>query len=110
MTSGESTLFDKGIPPSLSVGVSKGKVAAPEEFQLDYEGLLEEALAQPIGLGVICKGDDGADRLRRILYKTKRALRDAGKTRYDDLVLSISPGSDIILFIYEKAVQNGEGT
>ena len=92
------------------MSVSESKVAALLEYMLDYEGLLKEALSQPIGLGVICKGNDGADRLRRILYKTKRTLRDGGETRYDDLVLSISPGSDIILFIYEKYEPNGQGT
>ena len=94
----------------MSASVSKGKLAALRSFLLTYEDLLEEALSQPIGLGVICKGNDGADRLRRILYKTKRTLRDGGETRYDDLVLSISPGSDIILFIYEKYEPNGQGT
>lgn len=95
---------------ALTIPPSPSSLTLPPEFLLNYEALLEEALSQPIGLGVICKGNDGADRLRRILYKTKRALRDAGKTRYDDLVLSISPGSDIILFIYEKVEPNGQGT
>ena len=94
----------------MSVSVSESKLAALWSILLDYEGLLKEALSQPIGLGVICKGNDGADRLRRILYKTKRTLRDGGETRYDDLVLSISPGSDIILFIYPKGQTNGQGT
>jgi len=69
----------------------------------DYIALLDSALEQPVGIGVLCHTRDTADELRQALYIARAKAREAGEQKYEQLTLSISPHSSDILFIYHSA-------
>jgi hypothetical protein len=76
---------------------------------MGYRDLLQEALDADEGIGVLCWGDDGADRLRRQLYMERLDARKEGILDFDGLSLSISPSAHNILFIYHRGKSDGQG-
>lgn len=76
---------------------------------MGYRELLQEALVADTGIGVLCHGDDGADKLRRQLYAERLDARKEGVDSFDKLSLSISPAAHNVLFIYHRSKGNAEG-
>ena len=70
----------------------------PDEF----DGILEEAINQPVGCVALCSSAEAADKLRRLLYVRRAQAREGGDFRFDCLSMSLSPHSGEILYIYRK--------
>ena len=64
--------------------------------------ILDLALGEKTGVGLICHDREGADRARQRLYALRLSLREEGVSKYDSLSLSISPFSSEILYIYHQ--------
>jgi hypothetical protein len=70
---------------------------------LSYREILQQALDADVGIGVLCHGDDGADKLRRQLYVERADAREEGLKTFDSLSFSIAPFAHNILFVYKRS-------
>ena len=67
-----------------------------------FDKALKDALAQPVGIGIICHGAKQADQLRRLLYDRRAKARAAGDPEPSTLSISFSPHAGDVLYIYKR--------
>jgi len=73
-----------------------------------FLGILEKALEQPHGYGVLCPSPEAADKVRRLLYLRRAKAREGGDARFDCLSISFSPHSGEILYVHRKDSDESE--